>query len=87
MGVLPLQFEEQVTPETLGLSGKETYSISGISQGLYPSKCLQVIAEQEDGKQITFNATARLYSEADVEYYQNGGILQTVLRNIASENL
>jgi len=87
MGVLPLQFEDQVTPETLGLSGKEIYNISGVSEGLYPSKCLTVIAQKENGEQIEFNTVARLDSEADVEYYQNGGILQTVLRNIASENI
>lgn len=87
MGVLPLQFEDQITPEILGLSGKEIYSISGISEGLYPSKFLTVTAQKEDGKQIEFNTIARLDSEADVEYYQNGGILQTVLRNMASEKV
>ena len=85
MGVLPLQFEQGVTPETLGLSGEETYNILGISEGLHPGKRLQVIAQNQDGHEIEFEAIARLDSGADVEYYQNGGILQTVLRNIALE--
>ena len=85
MGVLPLQFEQGVTPETLGLSGEETYNILGISEGLHPGKRLQVIAQNQDGHEIEFEAISRLDSGADVEYYQNGGILQTVLRNIALE--
>ena len=86
MGVLPLQFEEGVTTESLSLSGKERYNILGISEGLHPGKKLDVVAQTPDGEQIEFKAIARLDSGADVEYYQNGGILQTVLRNIALES-
>jgi len=86
MGVLPLQFEESVTTENLGLSGKEIYNVLGISEGLHPGKKLDVVAQTPDGEQIEFKAIARLDSGADVEYYQNGGILQTVLRNIALES-
>ena len=85
MGVLPLQFEEGVTAENLGLSGKERYNILGISEGLHPGKKLDVAAQTDDGREIKFKVIARLDSGADVEYYQNGGILQTVLRNIALE--
>ena len=85
MGVLPLQFEEGVTAENLGLSGKERYNILGISAGLHPGKKLDVAAQTDDGREIKFKVIAWLDSGADVEYYQNGGILQTVLRNIALE--
>ena len=85
MGVLPLQVEEGVNPEALGLSGKEKYNILGVSEGLHPGKHLEVVAQTQDGQHIEFKAIARLDSAADVEYYQNGGILQTVLRNIALE--
>jgi len=85
MGVLPLQFEGGVTAENLGLSGKERYNILGISEGLHPGKKLDVVAQTDDGREIKFKVIARLDSGADVEYYQNGGILQTVLRNIALE--
>jgi aconitate hydratase len=84
MGVLPLQFEEGDTPESLGLSGREAFDILGISKGLEPHARVSVVARTDDGRETTFNTVARLDSDVDVEYYRNGGILHTVLRRIAS---
>lgn len=84
MGVLPLQFEEGDTPESLALTGRETFDIQGISEGLGAHTHLPAVARGEDGKETTFSVVARLDSEIDVEYYRNGGILHTVLRRIAS---
>jgi aconitate hydratase len=80
MGVLPLQFPEGQNAESLGLDGKEHFSIEGISEGLIPMKTLKVIARKEDGTEITFNALCRLDSQIEIAYYKNGGILQYVLR-------
>jgi aconitate hydratase len=83
MGVLPLEFVDGATPQRLGLTGRETFDISGISTGLVPSGTVHVAATDESGKVTRFEALARLDSEIDVEYYVNGGILQTVLRKMA----
>ncbi len=82
MGVLPLEFRSGETPETLGLTGRETFDITGIADGLEPRCTIDVKATAEDGRQITFQTDARLDSDVDVEYYTNGGILQTVLRKM-----
>ena len=84
MGVLPLQFDEGDTPESLGLTGRETFDIVGVSEGLEPRARLTVVARTDDGRETSFSAVARLDSDVDVEYYRNGGILHTVLRRIAS---
>ena len=84
MGVLPLQFEEGDTPESLGLTGRETFDIRGVSEGLEPRSRLSVVAHADDGQETSFSTVARLDSDVDVEYYRNGGILHTVLRRIAS---
>lgn len=80
LGVLPLEFKEGESADSLGLSGKETFAFSGISDGLTPLKEIQVTATGEDGKETKFTAIARLDSEIEIEYYKNGGILQYVLR-------
>lgn len=80
MGVLPLEFKNGQTPESLGLSGKEKYTFLGIAEDLKPMKDIRVIASKEDGQKVEFAVTARLDSAIEVAYYQNGGILQYVLR-------
>jgi aconitate hydratase len=82
MGVLPLEFRRGETPETLGLTGRETFDITGIADGLEPRCTIDVKATAEDGREINFQTDARLDSDVDVEYYTNGGILQTVLRKM-----
>jgi aconitate hydratase len=80
MGVLPLQYNVGETAQTLGLTGKETYSITGLTGVVKPLQELQVIAQREDGTKVVFNAIARMDSQIEIEYYRNGGILQYVLR-------
>ena len=80
LGVLPLQYEDGDSAEKLGLDGTESFTISGISEGLTPHKSVDVSAKNEKGSEIKFKAIARLDSLIDIEYYRNGGILQYVLR-------
>ncbi|GMV04229.1 MAG: aconitate hydratase [Gemmatimonadota bacterium] len=83
MGVLPLEYVDGASAQSLGLSGRETFDLTGIAGGLTPGCMVTVTATGDDGKVTTFRAKARLDSEVDVEYYRNGGILQTVLRKMA----
>jgi aconitate hydratase len=83
MGVLPLVYTPGENAASLGLTGRETFSIGGIAKGLKPGAVLDVTARRDDGTEIRFKATARLDSEVDIEYYRNGGILHTVLRKMA----
>ncbi|MGN6248733.1 MAG: aconitate hydratase, partial [Ginsengibacter sp.] len=80
MGVLPLQYKEGDSAQSLGLTGNETYTITGIASDLTSGKEVDVIAKREDGSEINFKAIARLDSSIEIEYYRHGGILQYVLR-------
>ena len=82
MGVLPLTFPEGEDANSLGLNGTEFFDIP-ISGDLKPLSFIQVSAKKEDGQIIKFNAKVRLDTSVDVEYFRNGGILPTVLRNLA----
>ncbi|MEM2061036.1 MAG: aconitate hydratase AcnA, partial [Candidatus Caldarchaeum sp.] len=82
MGVLPLQFQEGEGWKQLGLTGRETYTIQGISEGLTPKKKLQVTAVDDAGNVKQFTVTARLDTKIEIEYYKHGGILQYVLRKL-----
>ncbi|HEY1349154.1 MAG TPA: aconitate hydratase AcnA [Ktedonobacteraceae bacterium] len=82
MGILPLQFRPGENKETLGLSGHETYDITGSEQGLKPRQEMTVRVTRQDGSSFEFQAIARLDSPIDVTYYSNGGILLTVLRRL-----
>ncbi|NER80478.1 MAG: aconitate hydratase AcnA [Leptolyngbya sp. SIO1D8] len=86
MGVLPLQYKKGENAESLGLTGKEYFSIEGIEAGLEPAKTLQVLAKSEDGKETAFQVLCRLDSKIEVEYFKNGGILHYVLRNFLASN-
>jgi len=81
MGVLPLEFKSGETSETLGLTGHEVFEIEGVAS-LSPKKAITVRAKSEDGKEKTFTATARVDTPEEVSYYQHGGILQYVLRQM-----
>ena len=81
MGVLPCLFKPGENPQTLGLDGSETYSISGIAD-IAPRKTLTVKAVKADGAVVAFDVIARLDTDVDVEYFQHGGILQYVLRKL-----
>ncbi len=82
MGVLPLQYEPGQNAESLGLSGRELYTITGLGGTLEPRQRVTVEARRADGPVLTFQTIARLDTPIDVEYYRNGGILQTVLRKL-----
>jgi aconitate hydratase len=82
MGVLPLQFEKGRSRETLGITGMETFEITGIEEGITPGKRLKVRALAADGKMVEFSALARIDTPNEVEYYRHGGILHYVLRQL-----
>lgn len=82
MGVLPLQFKDGESRKTFGLSGFESYNIGGIEEKLTPGADIPVTVLKENGEEFTFNAICRLDSPVEVDYYRNGGILQTVLRQM-----
>ena len=81
MGVLPLQFIDGATHESLGLSGEESYSVIGLSDSIQPG---QELILKADGKEIP--VLCRLDTPVEIEYYRNGGILHTVLRNFLRQN-
>ncbi|MBZ5539947.1 MAG: aconitate hydratase AcnA [Acidobacteriia bacterium] len=81
MGVLPLEFTPGQNRESLGLTGHEVFDVTGIAS-LAPRKTLTVKARSADGKEKTFSVIARADTPEEVAYYQNGGILQYVLRQM-----
>ncbi len=83
MGVLPLQFKKGENADTLGIKGDETLNILGISN-IEPGGELRVVARGGNGKETTFDVISRLDAPVEVEFYRNGGILHTFLRNILS---
>ena len=88
MGVIPLQFPAGDTAETLGLSGTETFAISGITalnDGATP-KTVKVTATGTDGKVTEFDAKVRIDTPGEADYYRNGGIMQYVLRNLLADS-
>ncbi len=85
MGVLPLEFINGENAESLGITGKEKFSFTGIGEDLTPGKIIKVTAERETGDKFEFDAISRLDSAIEVAYYQNGGILQYILRDFLSK--
>ncbi len=84
MGVLPLVYADGATRNSLGLDGSETFSIP-LDASLKPRQTVHVTATKPDGTAVTFNTTCRIDTPVEVEYYRNGGILQTVLRKLMKE--
>jgi aconitate hydratase len=84
MGVLPLVFQGGQNADTLGLDGTEIFTITGVAD-VTPRRTLKVIAEKPGGDRIEFEAVARLDTDIEVDYYQNGGILKYVLRKMMTE--
>lgn len=81
MGVLPIEFPAGESAESLGFTGEEEITITGVADDLKPFKMVKVHAVKASGEVIEFDARARLDSEIDVEYFKHGGILQYVLRS------
>ncbi|HTJ25024.1 MAG TPA: aconitate hydratase AcnA [Candidatus Limnocylindria bacterium] len=84
MGIVPLQFPQGQTRESLGLTGEETYAIEGLAAKLAPGMTVNVTATGTDGKAKRFDALVRIDTPDEAEYYRHGGILQYVLRSLAS---
>jgi aconitate hydratase len=82
MGVLPLRFADGQNVETLGLTGTETFDIDSLSDEIVPLSLITVKAHKTDGTLLTFRVQVLLNTEVEVNYYRNGGILHTVLRNM-----
>jgi aconitate hydratase len=85
MGVLPLQFKPGDSAPSLGLTGRETFDITGISGGLKPRQDIHIHATREDGSSLDFDVTCRIDTQVEVDYYRNGGVLHTVLRRLLRE--
>jgi aconitate hydratase len=82
MGVLPLQFPSGKTAEDLGLTGEETFALDPLKDG---AKKVKVTAKPEDGKEISFQATVRIDTPNEWQYYRHGGILHYVLRQLLAD--
>jgi aconitate hydratase len=87
MGILPLQFAPGQTPETLGLTGKETFDFVGLAdllkEGFPKGKDVSVRATSSEGKKTDFTVTVRIDTPQELQYYRHGGILEYVLRQLA----
>ena len=84
MGILPLKFMEGQNAESLGLKGDETFDILGLTDNMAPKSTITVKATSPNGKVTEFQTTALLNTNVEVNYYRNGGILHTVLRNLVA---
>jgi aconitate hydratase len=86
MGILPLQFAPDESVESLGLNGREVFDIEGLSaaieSGFAGGRTLKIVARRDDGLRTSFQATIRIDTPQEVLYYQHGGILQYVLRQL-----
>jgi aconitate hydratase len=85
MGILPLEYPAGQHRESLGLTGEETFAISGIAAQLTPRMTVKVTATAADGSVTTFDALVRIDTPDEAEYYRHGGILQYVLRQVAAK--
>lgn len=82
MGVLPLEFLAGQTWQLLGLTGEETFDIDGLDSSLQPRSTVTVKATDAVGNTKPFQATVRIDTPVELDYYRNGGILHTVLRKL-----
>ena len=82
MGVLPLELIDGQTAQSIGLSGEETFDVVGLDDSLQPLSTVSVKATSADGSVIEFDAKVRIDTPVEMDYYRNGGILQTVLRKL-----
>jgi len=85
MGVLPLEFESGDTWQSLGLTGEETFEIADLGDDLQPRQKLKVVATPKSDDPIEFTTIVRIDTPVELDYYRNGGILQTVLRKLLKD--
>ena len=86
MGVVPLQFVDGQSARSLGLTGKERYSISGIGGSVEPGSTLKVTTTSDDGTTKSFDVLCRVDTAIEAEYYEHGGLLPYVLRQMIAQN-
>jgi aconitate hydratase len=86
MGVLPLQFKEGTTAQTLKLDGTETYDVLGLNAALKPQQDVTLVITRADGRKETVTATCRIDTPIEIDYYQHGGILPYVLRQLLASS-
>ena len=82
MGVLPLQFPEGESIDSLGLTGEETFDVGDLQNG--EAKTVEVTAKRDGADDVSFEATVRIDTPNEVTYFQNGGILHRVLRDLCA---
>jgi aconitate hydratase len=87
MGVLPLEFIEGESAESLGLSGEETFEIIGLAGHEAPPSTVQVLARDRQGQARRFEALVRIDTPVEAAYYRHGGILQYMLRRLLGDVL
>ena len=85
MGVLPLQFVEGTTAQTLGLDGSEVFDLTGLSDETYPGQMLTLVIHRADGRAEEVPLRSRIDTAIEVDYYRHGGILPFVLRELLSK--
>jgi aconitate hydratase len=85
MGVLPLQFKEGITAQTLKLDGTETYDIVGLDANIKPQQDLTLKITRKDGSVENVNVRCRIDTPIEIDYYQHGGILPYVLRQLVAK--
>ncbi len=85
MGILPIEFPAGKDRNALGLTGEETFDITGIAAGVKPRMTLHVTATAKDGKKTEFDARLRIDTPDEADYYRHGGILQFVLRQLMAK--
>jgi aconitate hydratase len=85
MGVLPLQFQDGTTVQSLGLDGSETYEITGLDATLKPQQDLGLQITRKDGQTLAVRVRCRIDTPIEIEYYRHGGILPYVLRQLVSQ--
>jgi len=82
MGVLPLEFKHGQSSASHGLTGREVFTVRGVADGITPGQDATVEARREDSRTISFTVTVRVDAAAEVEYFNAGGILRLVLRQM-----
>lgn len=85
MGVLPLQFKDGVSAQSLGLNGTETYDVKGLESGCKPQQDVTLVIHRSGGEREEVAVTLRIDTPIEVEYYQHGGILPYVLRQLVAK--
>ncbi|MGQ9575111.1 MAG: aconitate hydratase AcnA [Thermoguttaceae bacterium] len=87
VGILPMELPQGSTWQSLGLTGEETFDILGLAEGISPGQMLAVEARAADGRSVRFSVRLRIDTPVEMDYYRNGGTLQTVLRRLLSGTL